>query len=86
MLLKPQCFFKTPFIILSYLKQLTITTSFAGDRCNGVEVTIDRFMHFLLRGPLSRLLGADFAKRKTFSLQAYEDNNLFNKTEVKSLH
>ena len=43
-------------------------------------------MHFLLRGPLSRLLGVDFTKRKTFSLQAYEDNNLFNKTEVKSLH
>lgn len=57
--------------------KLTITASFAEVRCNGVEVTIDLFMHFLLRGPLSRLLGVDFAKRKTFSLQAYEDNNFF---------
>lgn len=44
--------------------------SIGGVRCKGVDVTIDRFMHFLLRGPLSRLIGVDLAKCKTFSLQA----------------
>ena len=60
------------------IEQLTITVSIGGARCKGVDVTIERFMHFLLRGPLSRLIGVDLAKCKTFSLQAYENNNLFN--------
>lgn len=47
-----------------------ITVSIGGARCKGVDVTIERFMHFLLRGPLSRLIGVDLAKCKTFSLQA----------------
>lgn len=61
-----------------YKLKLTITESIGGARCKGVDVTMDLFIHFLLRGPLSRLIGGDLAKCKTFSLQAYEDNNLFN--------
>jgi len=49
-----------------------MTASIGGVRCKGVDVTIDRFIHFLLRGPLSRLIGVDLAKCKTFSLQAYK--------------
>ena len=65
------------FLIISFFKLslslLTSATSFRdGARRNGVDVTIERFMHFRRRGPLSPLLliGGDFAKCKTFSLHA----------------